>query len=158
MQVGGQHDVPAALPPRMTRYPLHSRLGGPQGRCGTFRPHRYFIPGPSSPQRVATPTELSRPGPSCRCLAKSTYPLSYRLQERVLTVTFAIRHAGIYKEQCYSMSPPTMNVLQQIHTKIKASKFFHCPTVICHESNVYSDENFPSYIFSSLQFVHLNKS
>ena len=29
--------------------------------CGKSRPHRDSIPGPSSPQRVAVPTELSRP-------------------------------------------------------------------------------------------------
>ena len=30
--------------------------------CGKPRPHRHSISGPSSPQRVAIPTELSRPG------------------------------------------------------------------------------------------------
>jgi len=29
--------------------------------CGKSRPHRDSIPGPSSPWRVAVPTELSRP-------------------------------------------------------------------------------------------------
>jgi hypothetical protein len=29
--------------------------------CGKSRLHRYSIPGPSSPQRVAIPTEPSRP-------------------------------------------------------------------------------------------------
>jgi len=137
---------------------IHCTAGWVGHRAGA----EYFvptgIPSPDRPVRSEWLHRLSYPGPPCRCLAKSTYSLSYRLQERVLTVTFAIRHAGIYKEQRYSMSPPTMNVLQQIHTEIKASKFFHCPTVICNQSNVYSDENFPSYNFSSLQFVHLNKS
>ena len=31
------------------------------GRCGKFLPHRNSIPGPSSPERVAISTELSRP-------------------------------------------------------------------------------------------------
>jgi hypothetical protein len=31
MGVGGQRHAPAALPPRITRYPLYRRLGGPQG-------------------------------------------------------------------------------------------------------------------------------
>jgi len=35
--VGGQCHAPAALPPRKTRYPLHRRLGGPQGRSGRVR-------------------------------------------------------------------------------------------------------------------------
>ena len=34
MVVGGQHHVPAALPPGKTRYPWYRRLGGPQGRSG----------------------------------------------------------------------------------------------------------------------------
>jgi hypothetical protein len=34
MGVGGQRHAPAALPPGMTRYPFHRRLGGPQGRSG----------------------------------------------------------------------------------------------------------------------------
>jgi hypothetical protein len=32
--VGGQRHALAALPPRMTQYPLYRRLGGPQGRSG----------------------------------------------------------------------------------------------------------------------------
>ena len=34
MWVGGQRNVPAALPPGKTRYPLYRELGGPQGRFG----------------------------------------------------------------------------------------------------------------------------
>ena len=37
MGVDGQHHAPAALSPEKTRYPLHSRLGGPQGRSGRVR-------------------------------------------------------------------------------------------------------------------------
>ena len=57
--MGGQRHAPAALPPEKTRY----RLGEYKGRCGRLRkisPHRDSTPGPSRPQRVATPTELSR--------------------------------------------------------------------------------------------------
>jgi len=32
--VGGQHHALAALPPGKTWYPLHRRLGGPQGQFG----------------------------------------------------------------------------------------------------------------------------
>jgi hypothetical protein len=35
--MGGQRHAPAALPPGKTRYPLHRRLGGPQGRSGRVR-------------------------------------------------------------------------------------------------------------------------
>ena len=62
--VGGQRHAPAALPLGKTWYPLYRRLGKSQGRCGRvrkIRPHQDSIPGPSSPQRVAIPTELPRP-------------------------------------------------------------------------------------------------
>ena len=35
--MGGQRHAPAALPPTKTRYPLHRRLGGPQGQSGQVR-------------------------------------------------------------------------------------------------------------------------
>ena len=63
--VGDQLHTPAALPPGKTRYPLYRRLGGHLGRVCTgaenLAPHRDSIHGPSSTQRVAIPTELSRP-------------------------------------------------------------------------------------------------
>ena len=62
--MGGQRHAPAALPPGKIRYPLYRRLGEPQGRSGRVRkisPPPGFDPRPSSPLRVAIPTELSRP-------------------------------------------------------------------------------------------------
>ena len=57
--------VPKDMTEVKTRYPLYRRLGGPQARSGRVRkispPQRDSIPRPSSPQRVAIPTELSRP-------------------------------------------------------------------------------------------------
>ena len=35
--VGGRRHAPGALPPEKTRYPLHTRLGRPQGRSGRVR-------------------------------------------------------------------------------------------------------------------------
>jgi hypothetical protein len=40
--MGGQRDAPAALPPGKTRYPMYSRLVGPQGRSG--RLHENLAP------------------------------------------------------------------------------------------------------------------
>jgi len=57
--VGGQPHAPAVLFPGKTRYPSYKGLGGPQGRSGRVSPPG-FDPGPSSPWRVAIPTELSR--------------------------------------------------------------------------------------------------
>jgi hypothetical protein len=56
--VGGERSVPATLPPVVTRYPLCRRVGGPQD-LGNLAPLLDSIPGPSSPQRAAIPTELS---------------------------------------------------------------------------------------------------
>ena len=63
--LGGQRHVPAALHTEKTRYSLYKMLGRPHGRSVRLRnisPHRVSIPGPSSPQRVAVRTELSRHG------------------------------------------------------------------------------------------------
>ena len=52
------------LPPGKTQYTLYRRLGGPQDRSEQVRkisPHQDSISGPSSPQAVAIPTELSGP-------------------------------------------------------------------------------------------------
>jgi hypothetical protein len=65
MRVGGQLHALAALPPG--KRPGTNCIGGWVGPrasldgCGKSRPHRDSIPGPSSPQRVAIPTTLSRP-------------------------------------------------------------------------------------------------
>jgi hypothetical protein len=65
MRVGGQLHGPAALPPG--KRPGTQSIGGWVGPrvglegCGKSRPHQDSIPGPSSPWRVAIPTELSRP-------------------------------------------------------------------------------------------------
>jgi hypothetical protein len=64
MEVGGQRHVPAALPTVKTQYQLYRRLGGPQGWSGLGRkisPLPGFDPRTVQPQRVAIPTEPSRP-------------------------------------------------------------------------------------------------
>jgi hypothetical protein len=45
--------------------------------CGKSRPNRDSIPGPSVPERVAIPTELSRPNVR-RCTPKTSELLSFR--------------------------------------------------------------------------------
>jgi hypothetical protein len=65
MGVGGQHHALAALHPG--KRPGTHCTGGWVGLTagvdgyGKSRPHRDSIPGLSSPQPVAKPTELSRP-------------------------------------------------------------------------------------------------
>ena len=58
-------------PWKETRFQLYRGLSEPHGRsgwCGISRRHRDSIPGPSSPQRVAIPTALSRPPLIATCL------------------------------------------------------------------------------------------
>jgi hypothetical protein len=50
--VGGQRDVPAALPPGKTQYPLYRRLGGPQVRSGRVR---IISPPPGFDPRTVQP-------------------------------------------------------------------------------------------------------
>jgi len=64
MSLSGQRHASASLRPGVTRFLLHRRLGGPQGRSGRVwkicYPYRDSIPGPSSPQQVATPNTRLR--------------------------------------------------------------------------------------------------
>jgi len=52
MGVGGQHQAPAALTPRKTRYPLYRRLDGPQDRSGRVR---KISPSPGFDPRTVQP-------------------------------------------------------------------------------------------------------
>ena len=45
--MGGQRHTPAVLPPRKTRYPLYTRLGGPSGPVWTDAEN--LASGPSCP-------------------------------------------------------------------------------------------------------------
>jgi hypothetical protein len=62
--VDGQRHDPAAIPPGMTRYPLHRSLCGPHGRSGQVQrisPTPEF--DPRTVQPVASPHSLCHPGP-----------------------------------------------------------------------------------------------
>jgi len=66
MGVGCQRQVPVALLPGKTRYPLCGRLGGPQGPSGGLRkiPPPTGILSPDRPVRSESLYRLSCPGPS----------------------------------------------------------------------------------------------
>ena len=79
--VGGNRHAPTALPPGK-RAGTHCTWGwvGPRAGldgCGKSRRHQDSIPGPSSPYRLAIPTELSRPLTSGK---DSRFPLYRRLR------------------------------------------------------------------------------
>ena len=64
MGVSGQRHAPAALPPERPGTYCITGLVGPRTSldgCGKSRLHRYSVPGPSSLQRVAIPTDRSQP-------------------------------------------------------------------------------------------------
>ena len=59
--VGSKRHAPAALPPGKTWYPLHKRLGGPQGRSGRVR--EMSLPPGFDPRTVQTvASRYPRPG------------------------------------------------------------------------------------------------
>jgi hypothetical protein len=60
--VGGKRHALAALPPGKTRYPLHRRLGSPQGRSGQVR-------------KISPPTGIRSADHPAR--SESLYPLGY---------------------------------------------------------------------------------
>ena len=60
-----------SLPPGKTRYPLHGRLGGPQGRSGQV-------------QKISPPTGIR--SPDCPVHSQSLYWLSYRAHSLVISV------------------------------------------------------------------------
>ena len=75
MGVGGQRNAPAALPPGK-RPGTHLTGGWIVTRacldgCGKSRPNRDSILGPSIPQQVAIPTELSWSTSSVRAFLRS---------------------------------------------------------------------------------------
>ena len=59
MLVSGQRHAPAALTPRMTRYQLHRRLGGPRDQYGPV-PENHALTGIRSPDHKARSEMLHR--------------------------------------------------------------------------------------------------
>jgi hypothetical protein len=70
MGVGGQGHDPAALPPRMTRYPLYRMLGGTQGQSGKVQ--KILPPPVFDPQTV-------QPAASCY----TDYVIPGHIQQKV---------------------------------------------------------------------------
>ena len=86
--VGGQHHAPAALPPVKSRYPLHRKLDGPQGRSGRIRKSR--LPPGFDPRNV-------QPVPSHCTYCANPAPLLwvYRSWKETLYIT-AVTHIIFY--------------------------------------------------------------
>jgi hypothetical protein len=91
----GQRYAPADLPPGERPCTLY--IGGWAGPrtgldgCGKSLPHRDSIPGPPRPQRVAVPTELSRPTHVC------IYNIVYRNRSYLLLLVKYV----LYITRCF---------------------------------------------------------
>ena len=77
MVVGGQTHAPAALPPGKTRYPLHRRLGGPQGGSGQVR---KISPPPEFDPRTVQP--VASRYTDCAILALEVSAINYYYEVR----------------------------------------------------------------------------
>ena len=87
MGVGGQRHAPAALPPRKTRYPLYTRLGGPQGRSGRLVTAMYyiqFVPGTESGLPAVLGLNI------LSVIRPTSNALIYALRNRISMVQFRI--------------------------------------------------------------------
>ena len=114
MGVGGQSQVPAALPPGKTPYPLHRRLGGLDG-CGKSCPPPG-IRSPDLPVRNESLYRLCYPGPlgsnthGKECSIGSWQPLSCSLnslpfmENKIQTYNFNAR--------TWASNTPTSRILQ----------------------------------------------
>jgi len=80
MGVDGQRPAPAALPMRMTRYPMYRRLDGSQGRSERVR-------------KISPPTGIRSPDPPAR--KESLYRLSYPDPQKVRGTNHKASHYTI---------------------------------------------------------------
>jgi len=90
--MGGQRHSPAALNPKVTRYQLYRRLGGPQGRSGRVRkisPPQGF--NPRNFHLVAS-CYTDRAIPAHREVYKTGQTLIYALkkEKKIFWVRFAV--------------------------------------------------------------------
>ena len=139
--VGGQRHAPAALPPGKTQYLLYRRLSGPQGRSGRVRkisPPPGFDPGPSSPQRVAIPTEISRPLPP-KCNLHKSPSCGHQIS---ISHRHSLTHAGRYNITRTPQTKKTVKWSSISFTRItrSVSSFLSSlpPSVFFHSFVVYT--------------------
>ena len=93
------------LPPGKTRYPLHSRLGGPQGRSGraenlvpTGIRSRTVQPGSS----VAIPTEL--PGPrTCTYYTPKFFKINFNIFFSLVCLQADLYATKFFQPNCLSI-------------------------------------------------------
>ena len=78
MGVGCQHHAPAALPPGKTQYPLHRRLGGPQGLSEQVR---KISPPPGFDPRTVQPV-------ASRCIGSSNPAIFHKLLINISLIQF----------------------------------------------------------------------
>jgi hypothetical protein len=125
--MGGQHHVPAALPPGKTRYPLYRRLGRPQFRSEHVR---KISPPPGFDPRTVQPVVN-------RYTDWATQPTKHVSRVQNVATIAWLRHL----EQI--MSLPMINVLYFHIITLGNYYFFHVlPTVhldnLCKENQLYA--------------------
>jgi hypothetical protein len=127
--VKGQRHAPAVFYPR-ERPGTHYTGGwvGPRAgldRCGKSRPHQDWIPGPSSPQPVAIPSELSRPTPT-----------RWYCNEHLISITnysnVKIKFVKIFLYAAVTVASPSCALFSWICSSV------HCMVCISWQSDVQS--------------------
>ena len=121
MGMHGQHHAPAALPPRISRYPLHRKLGGPQDRYGRVR-------------KTSSPTGIRSPDRAAR--GKSLYRLKYLGPRKYICSSLDIRRS--YEIRC--ASTPT-DCYVDVHYK-QIRSLIHSVTQTCCNERVSPEQQF----------------
>ena len=103
MGVGGQHQAPAALPLRKTRYPLYRRLGGFQGRSGRVR-------------KISPPTGIRPPDRPAR--SESLYLLSYPGRSSLQGIGIQIFVSSVYMSVHLTNVHHSEKIFYKLETKL----------------------------------------
>ena len=122
--VGGQRHTPVALPPEKDPLPIVQEAVWAPGSVWTggesLAPHRDSIPGPSSPQRVVIPTELSWPFLTQQ--GKAYFPYPYETLDRYRSHQNSMSDAHSRCPQATHITQPTPHQLRL---------FYLCHTLQC---------------------------
>jgi len=133
----GQRHAPATLPPRISRYPLYRRLGGPQDRSGRVR-------------KTSSPTGIRSPDRAAR--GNSLYRLKYLGPREYICSSSDIRRN--HEIRCAS-TPRDCSVVVQ-YKQIRS--LTHSVTRTCSNERVSPEQQFKTSksLPTSLSRLYLN--